>query len=140
MARSTISPIIAILVARSPEVAMPTRTYLKRSGEVVEMPEISATQAKNAFGEVLERLATVGAIGITRHDKPKAVLLSQEEFESLRRERSETLDELSARFEGLLERMQTPAARRGMQAAFDASPAELGRAAAEAAARREDGG
>lgn len=114
---------------------MGTRIYRKHSGELVEMPEISATQAKNAFGEVLERLATLGAIGITRHGKPKAVLLSQEEFESLRRERSETLDELSARFEGLLERMQTPAARRGMRAAFDASPAELGRAAAEEAPR-----
>jgi prevent-host-death family protein len=139
MARSTISLIGAILPAESREDVVAPRTYRKHSGELVEMPEISATQAKNAFGEVLERLATVGAIGITRHDKPKAVLLSQEEFESLRRERSETLDELSARFEGLLERMQTPAARRGMQAAFDASPAELGRVAAEAA-RSDDGG
>lgn len=117
---------------------MTTRTTRKRSGELVEMPEISATQARNAFGEVLERLATVGAIGITRHDRPKAELLSQEEFESPRRVRSETLDGLSARFERLLERMQTSAARRGMQAAFDASPAELGRAAAEEA--RRDGG
>jgi hypothetical protein len=47
----------------------------------------------------------------------------------------QTLDELSARFEGLLERMQTPAARRAMQDAFDASPAELGRAATEEAPR-----
>lgn len=116
---------------------MATRTNRKRSGEVVEMPEISATQSRNAFGEVLERFATAGAIGITRHDRPKAMLLSQEEFESLGRERSETLDELSARFKGLLECMQAPAARRGMQAAFDASPAELGRAAAEEGSRRE---
>lgn len=118
---------------------MAGRTYRKRSGEWVEMPEVSATQAKNAFGEVLDRLATVGAIAITRHDKPKAVLLSQEEFESWRSERSEILDELTARFDGLLEVMQTPAARHGMKAAFDASPAELGRAAVDAARRSEDG-
>ena len=37
---------------------------------------------------------------------------------------------------GLLERMQTPAARQGMEAAFNASPAELGQAAANAARRR----
>jgi hypothetical protein len=32
--------------------------------------------------------------------------------------------------------MQTPAARRGMKAAFGASPAELGRAAVRAAKKR----
>jgi addiction module HigA family antidote len=37
----------------------------------------------------------------------------------------------------LLERLQTPAARDGLEAAFHASPEELGRAAVEAAALRE---
>lgn len=49
---------------------------------------------------------------------------------------SETLDALSAKFESLLEHMQTPEARKGMEAAFNATPEELGRAAAEAARRR----
>jgi len=111
------------------------RTFRKHTGELVEMPEVSATQAKNTFGEVLERLATVGAISITRHDKPRAVLLALEEFEALHRERAETLEELSARFDDLLEGMQTPTSRRGMEAAFDASPDELGRAAVEEAQR-----
>lgn len=118
--------------ARSP------RTFRKHTGELVEMPEVSATQAKSTFGEVLERLTVVGAISITRHDKPKAVLLTFEEFEALRRERTETLDELSARFDHLLERMQTPELKRGMEAAFEASPDELGRAAVEAARRDRD--
>ncbi|MGD2113972.1 MAG: type II toxin-antitoxin system Phd/YefM family antitoxin [Acidobacteriota bacterium] len=117
---------------------MSTRTYRNRAGELVEMMEISATRAKNTFGEVLDRLSAVGAISITRHDKPKAVLLSHEEFEALRRERSETLDELSARFDHLLEQMQTPAARRGMEAAFDAPPEELGRVAVEQARHERD--
>lgn len=39
----------------------------------------------------------------------------------------------SAKFEGLLERLQTPAARDGLEAAFNATPAELGQAAVEAA-------
>jgi hypothetical protein len=38
--------------------------------------------------------------------------------------------------QGLLERLQTPAARNGLEAAFNATPAELGRAAVEAAPRR----
>jgi hypothetical protein len=67
----------------------------------------------------------------------KAVLLSYEEFESLSSARSETLEALSTKFDSLLERMQSPAARKGMEAAFNASPAELGRAAAKAAKRRD---
>ena len=43
---------------------------------------------------------------------------------------------LSVQLEELLAGMQTPAARQGMEAAFNASPAELGRAAVKAARRR----
>jgi prevent-host-death family protein len=118
--------------------AMARELFRKRSGELVEIPEVTATEAKNAFGEVLERVAGVGAVTITRHARPKAVLLDYEEFESLRKTGSETLEALGARFDGLLERMQTPAARRGMKAAFEASPEELGRAAVEEARKRRD--
>jgi antitoxin Phd len=43
------------------------------------------------------------------------------------------LDELTDEFDALLERMQTPRSKAGMAAAFDATPAELGRAAVTAA-------
>lgn len=105
-------------------------------GELVEIPEVAATQAKNSFGELLDRVAVSGAVAITRHDTPKAVLLSFEEFESLSSARSESLDALSGKFKGLLERLQTPAAQKGLEAAFHATPAELGRAAEKAARRR----
>lgn len=49
------------------------------------------------------------------------------------RKRAGALEELSARFDHLLERMQTPASRRGMEAAFDASPDEMSRTACEQA-------
>jgi antitoxin Phd len=110
--------------------------FRNRLGELIEIPEIAATQAKNTFGDLLDRVAASGAVAITRHDTPKAVLLSYEEFESLSSARSETLDALSTKFEGLLERLQTPAARKGLEAAFNATPEELGRAAVEAARRR----
>jgi antitoxin Phd len=45
------------------------------------------------------------------------------------------LDSLSAEFDALL-RMQTPAARAGMKAAFNASPRQLGKAAVIAARKR----
>ncbi|HEX7186448.1 MAG TPA: type II toxin-antitoxin system prevent-host-death family antitoxin [Thermoanaerobaculia bacterium] len=115
---------------------MARHTFRKRLGELVEIPEIAAIQAKNTFGELLDRVAASGAVAITRHDMPTAVLLSYEEFESLSSARAETLDALSTKFEGLLERMQTPAARKRMEAAFYAAPEELGRAAAKAARRR----
>lgn len=115
---------------------MVSHTFRNRLGELVEIPEVAATQAKNTFGELLDRVAASGVVAITRHDQPKAVLLSFEEFESLNRARSETLDALSSRFEGLLERMQSPAAKKGMEAAFNATPEALGQAAAKAAKRR----
>ncbi|HEY0513917.1 MAG TPA: type II toxin-antitoxin system Phd/YefM family antitoxin [Thermoanaerobaculia bacterium] len=115
---------------------MASHIFRNRLGELVEIPEVAATQAKNTFGELLERVIGSGPVAITRHDTPRAVLLSYEEFESLSHARSETLDTLSSKFDGLLERMQTPAAKEGMQAAFDADPAALGQAAAEAARRR----
>ncbi len=115
---------------------MAKHMFRNRLGDLVEIPEVAATQAKNSFGELLDRVAAAGAVAITRHDAPKAVLLSYEEFESLSSTRSETLDALSAKFGGLLERLQTPAARNGLEAAFNATPEELGRAAVEAARRR----
>ena len=61
------------------------------------------------------------------------MLVSYEEFQSLAQARSRTLDNLGAEFDDLLERMQSPNAKRGMEAAFNASPAKLGRAAVKAA-------
>lgn len=115
---------------------MAIHTFRNRLGDLVEIPEVASTQAKNTFGELLDRVSTSGPIAITRHDTPKAVLLSYEEFESLSNARSKTLDELTTSFDDLLERLQTPAARQAAEDAFHASPAELGRAAAKAAKRR----
>jgi antitoxin Phd len=115
---------------------MATHTFRNRLGDLVEIPEVAATHAKNTFGELLDRVAVSGAVAITRHDTPRAVLLSYEEFESLSSARAKTLDALSTEFDDLLERLQTPEAKQGMEAAFNASPAELGQAAVEAARRR----
>jgi hypothetical protein len=70
------------------------------------------------------------------HSTPKAVPTSNHVFESLVKARSDVLDDLRAESDALLARMQTPKARRGMKAAFNASPAELGRAAVKAAQKR----
>jgi prevent-host-death family protein len=115
---------------------MTTLTYRNRRGELIDIPTVAATRFKNEFGAILENAVVHGAVAITRHDATKAVLLSYAEFESLVKSRSPGLDDLSGQFDGLLQRMQTSKARKGMAAAFKSSPAELGRAAVRAAAKK----
>ena len=111
-------------------------TFRNSHGELVDVPAIAATRLKNEFGAVLEQALRGGAVAITRHDTPKAVLISYDEFQALVKARSHNLSDLSAEYNVLLARMQTPKARKGMAAAFNASPAELGRAAVKAARKR----
>ena len=47
-----------------------------RRSERATMPTFSATDAKNEFGRVLDTALEKGAVVITRHDAPKAVLLA----------------------------------------------------------------
>ncbi len=110
-----------------------TLTFRNSRGELMDVPAVPATRAKNEFGAVLEQAVASGAVAITRHDTPKAVLMSYVEFSSLVNARTSSLDDLSGEFDRLLARMQTPVARKGVDAAFHASPAELGRAAVASA-------
>ena len=119
--------------ARSRE---PVPAFRNRRGEAVEASSVTATDAKKQFGRVLEMVLRGGAVVITKHDAPKAILLSVDEFNALTRTTESTLDSLSADFDAMLARMQTPRARSGMQTAFGASPKALGRAAVAAARKR----
>jgi len=107
-----------------------------RRGEPVEASTVTATDAKKEFGSVLERVVRGGVVVITKHDTPKAVLLPVEEFNALARAAERELDTLSEEFDALFARMQTPKARAGMRAAFEASPKQLGKAAVAAARKR----
>ncbi|MBA3588559.1 type II toxin-antitoxin system Phd/YefM family antitoxin [Methylibium sp.] len=115
---------------------MRAMTFRNRQGELVDLPTVAASRFKNEFGAIFEQAALGGAVAITKHDAPKAVLLSYAEFESLVQARSPALDDLTLQFDGLLEQMQTPKSKAGMAAAFDASPVQLGRAAVKAAKQR----
>jgi prevent-host-death family protein len=77
-----------------------------------------------------------GMVLITKHETPKAVLLSMEEYGALSRGAQTRLDTLNGEFDGLLARMQTAKARAGRKAAFNASPKRLGKAAVAAARKR----
>src|SRR5581483_6390822 len=101
---------------------MPTTlTFRNREGELVDVPTVAATRFKNEFGTIFEQAAVNGAVAITKHNTPKAVLMSIAEFEALIAASEPALDDLTARFDDLLQRMQTPKAKAGMASAFDAT-------------------
>ena len=116
---------------------MATLTFKNSRGELVDIPTVAATRVKNEFGQILEQATHNGAVAITRHDTTKAVLVSVAEFESLVSARSRTLDVLSNEFDHLLAGMQTQKSRKGMKAAFNASPVQLGRASVKGARRKK---
>ena len=110
--------------------------FRNRRGEHVDAASFTATDAKKEFGRLLELVIQGGVVVITRHEAPKAVLLSVDEFNALAHASDSKLDTLSGEFDALLARMQTSKARAGMQAAFDASPKRLGKAAVAATLAR----
>ena len=106
------------------------------NGERAGTVSVSATDAKNEFGRLLEKVIQGGTVVINKHNAPKAVLISMDEFDMLSSGQRAKLDALSAEFDALLAGMQTPSARAGMTAAFDASPKQLGQAAVMAVRKR----
>jgi prevent-host-death family protein len=116
--------------------AMAKLTYRNSAGRLVDVANISATRAKNEFGAILEQATQRGAIAITRHDVPKAVLLPFAEFESLVKARSRSLADFESEFDDLLAGMQTAKAKRAVKVALSASPAKLGRAAVRHARKK----
>jgi prevent-host-death family protein len=100
------------------------------------LASVTATEAKSAFGTVLDRVQRGDVITITKHDKPSAVLLSIAAYEELLAQRADPLAALRAEFDRRVAQMQTPRAKAGVRTLFAATPAELGRAAVKAARKR----
>ena len=94
----------------------------------------TASEAKNEFARMLEKAIQGNLVVITKHNAPKAVLMSMDEFNLLSPE--SRINTLTAEFDSLLAQMQSRRARNAMEAAFHASPRELGRAALVAARKR----
>jgi prevent-host-death family protein len=114
----------------------PIAAFRNRRGEHVEAASITATDAKKQFGRVLELVLRGGAVVITKHDAPKAIVLSMEEFQALTLSAASPLDSLTGEFDAMLARMQTPRSRIAMKAAFGTSSRDLGKAAVAATRKR----
>ncbi len=113
---------------------MRSAAMLDDRGRAVET--VTATQAKNAFGRVLDTALSRGVVAITKREKVHAVVLSMEAYDSLVKRSSQVLAGLESEFDALVGAMRTPKARAAGEALFAAAPAALGRAAAKAARRR----
>ena len=103
---------------------------------VREMPPVTATALKNHTADILDQVATRGAVAITRHEKPRAVLIPIELYEQLTGREPSWLADLQQECQGMLEAMQSPAQKRAAERAFNATPEELGKAAVAAALRK----
>ncbi|MGH7690721.1 MAG: type II toxin-antitoxin system prevent-host-death family antitoxin [Gemmatimonadaceae bacterium] len=112
---------------------MSTVSFRNRDGKLVDVPMVTASRLKNEFGTVFEQAALDGAVLITKHNTPRAVLLSYAEFAALTASATPVLDDLSERFDNLLAAMQRSEAKAGVAGAFEATPEELGAAAVKAA-------
>jgi len=136
--QSLVKPIAAKLLAEAAAYAVHlARSRRSERHETSSITAtITATQAKNEFGRIFEKAIQGDTVVITRHDAPKAVLMSIDQFHSLSQANRARLDTLTGEFDALLARMQKPAARAGMKSAFDASPRRLGKAAVTAARKR----
>ena len=53
------------------------------STDFADAPRVSASDAKNSFGRILDRVAREGRVAITKHDEPCAMLISIDEYRSL---------------------------------------------------------
>jgi len=112
--------------------------HLRKSGSTESQAvEVTATRAKNRLGQMLDQLSNDKVVFITRHNSPKAALVSMEKYMELTTSVERKLNTLSKEFDEMLAAMQTPKAREGMKSAFDATPRQLGEAALKAARNRD---
>lgn len=113
-----------------------TPVFFGRRGEALTPIKMTATDAKNQMGHVLDTVMQGGVVLITKRESPRAAVIPMAEYEKFSRATEARLSALSGEFDQLLERMQTPEARLGMQAAFDATPEQLAKAAVSFARKR----
>lgn len=107
--------------------------FRNAQGELVDVDQVSVTKFKNELAAMFEQAALGRPVAITRHNTPKAVLISYDEFRAVLSARSPSLGALEAEFDALLEGMQSPASRKALATAYDAAPVAIGRAAVKAA-------
>lgn len=109
----------------------------KAGGGEPRMTEVTSTEAQNALGELLDRVAAGERVRITRYGRRQAVLLSVEAYDELVGAGEEVdLVELEAEFDAMVARMQTAEHAAAAERLFELSGEALGEAAVEEAGTR----
>ena len=98
---------------------------------VADLSEVSASVLKNKFSEVA-RLASSGPLAVSRHNRREFVILTAGQYEELQQSRRAPLESLTAEFDQMVAKMNTPKAKRATAALFSATSASLGKAALKA--------
>jgi len=89
---------------------------------------VSATQAQNNFGQVLDQARADGPVFITRYARPEAVVLSIEAYDALTGTQDVRLEELEAEFDQAIASMQSIDHREAVDALFAMESAALAEA------------
>lgn len=101
---------------------------------VEALPTVTATVLKNQFSEVARR-ASREPLAITRHNRREFVILTSEHYNEIQRGRESSLADLTAEFDQLVARLQSPAAQPAADALFAADAKALGKAAQKTSRR-----
>lgn len=93
--------------------------------------DMSATEFKKGFGQTLEHAFRGGRIRITRHGRTgeRIVIMREADLKELEARAVSPLDALKAKFDSMVESMQSPAARDAVASVGTASTEELAEAA-----------
>jgi len=118
------------------QMSISSSTSHRFSPRLQELPTVTATELKHSTADVLDQVSAGKAVAITRHDKPRAVLISLEQYKELTGNQSGWLDDLQTEYRGMLDRMQEPEQKAAALRLFEATPEELGAAAVRGAQRR----
>jgi len=98
---------------------------------------MTSSDMKKKISSVIA-LAMRGGVAITRHKRAEMVMLSAADYEELVRAvleaRRAPLARMTAEFDAMVGRMNTPESAAGVKALFAATPKQLGKAAVKAAA------
>lgn len=94
---------------------------------IADLSEITASVLKNKFSEVA-RLASSGPLAVSRHHRREFVILTAEQYEELQQSRRAPLESLTAEFDQMVAKMNTPAGKQAIDALFSATSADLSRA------------
>jgi prevent-host-death family protein len=94
---------------------------------VADLSEVTASVLKNKFSEVA-RLASKGPLAVSRHSRREFVILTAAQYEELQQSRRAPLESLTAEFDQMVAKMNTPACKQAIDALFSATSADLSRA------------